>query len=158
MEQKKFIKSGLTTDNLRAYVSMIAEETTSLLKNDLSKAQQTMKAEDWGAFHVLETLAGLTILTASRTLQGKEVRSSMDKSFSQVYKDLDGGFTPLNFMFSYLPLPSYWRRDRAHMKMSDFYVNIIQNRREACTAVSCPQVSTCITFSTYIAITWLGGA
>ncbi|KAG8695889.1 Lanosterol 14-alpha-demethylase, partial [Ceratobasidium sp. 423] len=84
----------------------------------------------WGRFHVLDTLAGLTILTASRTLQGKEVRSSLNKTFSKVYKDLDGGFTPLNFIFTNLPLPSYWKRDRAQQKMSNFYVDIIKNRRE----------------------------
>ncbi|KAH7337524.1 cytochrome P450 [Rhizoctonia solani] len=127
MEQKKFIKSGLTTENLRAYVNMISEETTAFLNRDLGDACQK---KGWSDFHVLDTLAGLTILTASRTLQGKEVRSSLDKTFSQVYKDLDGGFTPLNFMFPNLPLPNYWRRDRAQQKMSDFYVNIIKNRRE----------------------------
>ncbi|CAE6399322.1 unnamed protein product [Rhizoctonia solani] len=127
MEQKKFIKSGLTAENLRAYVNMISEETTTFLHEDLSN---TCRGSEWQKFHVLDTLAGLTILTASRTLQGKEVRRSLDKTFSQVYKDLDGGFTPLNFMFANLPLPSYWRRDHAQRKMSDFYVNIIKSRRE----------------------------
>ncbi|KDN34255.1 hypothetical protein RSAG8_12664, partial [Rhizoctonia solani AG-8 WAC10335] len=127
MEQKKFIKSGLTTENLRAYVNMISEETTTFLNKDLA---DTCRGKEWGRFHVLDTLAGLTILTASRTLQGREVRSSLDKTFSQVYKDLDGGFTPLNLMFANLPLPSYWRRDRAQRKMSDFYVDIIRNRQE----------------------------
>ncbi|CAE6424347.1 unnamed protein product [Rhizoctonia solani] len=127
MEQKRFIKAGLTTENLRAYVNMISEETTAFLNNDLG---DTCRKKEWGKFQVLETLAGLTMLTASRTLQGKEVRSSLDKTFAQVYKDLDGGFTPLNLIFANLPLPSYWRRDRAQQKMSDFYVNIIKNRRE----------------------------
>ncbi|CAE6453781.1 unnamed protein product [Rhizoctonia solani] len=127
MEQKKFIKSGLTTENLRAYVNMIAEETTRFLHKDLA---DNCHEKEWGRFHALDTLAGLTILTASRTLQGKEVRSSLNKTFSQIYKDLDGGFTPLNFMFANLPLPSYWKRDRAQQKMSNFYMNIIKNRRE----------------------------
>ncbi|KAL5639806.1 hypothetical protein ACGC1H_006398 [Rhizoctonia solani] len=127
MEQKKFIKSGLTTESLRAYVNMIFEETIAFLHKDLA---DTHCGKEWGKFHVLDTVAGLTILTASRTLQGREVRSSLDKTFSQVYKDLDGGFTPLNLMFPNLPLPSYWRRDRAQQKMSDFYVKILQNRRE----------------------------
>ncbi|EUC61440.1 lanosterol 14-alpha-demethylase [Rhizoctonia solani AG-3 Rhs1AP] len=127
MEQKKFIKSGLTTESLRAYVNMIFEETTTFLHKDLADA---CCEKEWGRFPVLDTVAGLTILTASRTLQGKEVRLSLDKTFSQVYKDLDGGFTPLNFMFANLPLPSYWRRDRAQQRMSDFYVKIIENRRK----------------------------
>ncbi|KAG1789006.1 cytochrome P450 [Suillus plorans] len=51
MEQKKFVKVGLSTENFWA-----------------------------------------------RTLQGKEVRSGLDKSFSALSNDLDGGFTPLNLI------------------------------------------------------------
>jgi sterol 14-demethylase len=53
----------------------------------------------------------------------------MDKTFSQLYTDLDGGFTPLNFLFPNLPLESYRKRDRAQKKMSDFYVDIIRRRK-----------------------------
>ncbi|KAG9085250.1 Lanosterol 14-alpha-demethylase, partial [Ceratobasidium sp. 370] len=130
MEQKKFIKFGLTGENFREYVRMIADETNSLLEKELSAVSCPKNSEGWGGFHALKTMAELTILTASRTLQGKEVRESLDKSFAQTYQDLDGGFTPLNFLFPNLPLPSYRRRDRAHKKMSDFYVRIIGNRRK----------------------------
>ncbi|KAG8741811.1 Lanosterol 14-alpha-demethylase [Ceratobasidium sp. 414] len=130
MEQKKFVKFGLTAENFRQYVGMIADETNSLLQKDLSAASCPKSSEGWGGFHALKTMAELTILTASRTLQGKEVRGSLDKSFAQTYQDLDGGFTPLNFLFPNLPLPSYWKRDRAHKRMSDFYVRIIKNRRK----------------------------
>ncbi|CAE6447119.1 unnamed protein product [Rhizoctonia solani] len=106
---------------------MISEETATFLTNDLD---EIYGRKEWGRFHALDTLSGLTILTASRTLQGNEVRSSLNKTFSQVYKDLDGGFTPINFAFANLLLPSYWRRDQAQQKMSDFYVNIIKKRRE----------------------------
>lgn len=41
------------------------------------------------------TSSQITIFTASATLQGKEVRAAMDKSFADLYHDLDGGFTPL---------------------------------------------------------------
>lgn len=37
----------------------------------------------------------ITICTATATLQGKEIRQAMDKSFAALYHDLDGGFTPL---------------------------------------------------------------
>jgi sterol 14-demethylase len=129
MEQKKFVKFGLTTDNFRAYVDMIVDETNNLIQKELSPESSPRDAQGWGCFHAFKKLAELTILTASRTLQGKEVRSSLDKSFAQLYQDLDGGFTPINFMFPNLPLPSYWRRDRAQKKMSDFYVSIIEKRR-----------------------------
>ncbi|EIW84237.1 lanosterol 14-alpha-demethylase [Coniophora puteana RWD-64-598 SS2] len=131
MEQKKFVKFGLSADNLRSYVGMIEDEVEEFMKNDGSfLIYQMNDINEWGRFDVTEAMSGLTILTASRTLQGKEVRDGLNKSFSELYNDLDGGFTPLNFMFPNLPLESYRRRDRAHAKMSQFYVDIINKRRE----------------------------
>ncbi len=143
MEQKKFVKVGLSTDNLRAYVGMIEEEVEEYFKSD--SAFSTLKSNDaneWGKFDVLNVLQGITILTASRTLQGKEVRESLDKTFADIYNDLDGGFTPLNFLFPNLPLESYKKRDAANKKMSEFYVNIIQQRRNGSNMdVSSPTLS-----------------
>ncbi len=75
-------------------------------------------------------MAQITILTASRTLQGKHIRSKLDKSFAAVFNDLDGGFTPVNFLFPNLPLPNYRARDVAHKKITEFYVNVVRERRE----------------------------
>ena len=44
---------------------------------------------------------------------------------------ISGGFTPLNFVFPNLPLPSYRRRDIAHVKMRNFYLDIMKRRRES---------------------------
>jgi len=130
MEQKRFVKFGLTTENFRAYVGMIEDEVEDLLSPDSAfSLDQRKEKSTWGQFNSTKTLAELTILTASRTLQGQEVRDGLDKSFAQIYNDLDGGFTPLNFMFPNLPLPSYWKRDAAQKKMSDFYMEIIQKRK-----------------------------
>lgn len=130
MEQKKFVKIGLSSDNLRAYVGMIEEEVEEYLKSDSAfSVFQSNDVNEWGQFDVLKVLAGLTILTASRTLQGKEVRAGLDTTFAEIYNDLDGGFTPLNFLFPNLPLESYRKRDIAHKKISDFFSNIVKNRR-----------------------------
>lgn len=80
-------------------------------------------------FEVLEMMQQLIILTASRTLQGKEVRENLDIRFAKLLEDLDKGFTPINFLFPNLPLPAYKRRDRAQREMSDFYMSIIEKRR-----------------------------
>ncbi|KAF8896411.1 lanosterol 14-alpha-demethylase [Infundibulicybe gibba] len=130
MEQKKFVKAGLSTDNLRAYVGMIEDEVNQFLASDPQFSASDQDASGWGSFDVAKVLAEITILTASRTLQGSEVRNSLDKTFSQLYTDLDGGFTPLNLLFSNLPLESYRKRDRAHQQMSNFYIDIIKKRRE----------------------------
>lgn len=109
---------------------MITEETNGFLTNEL-KASNT-----WQGFDALHAMGELTILTASRTLQGKEVRNGLDKTFAKRYEDLDGGFTPINFMFPKLPLPSYRRRDKAQKAMSEFYQGIIRKRREGTHDVS----------------------
>ena len=75
-------------------------------------------------------MAELTIYTASRSLQGKEVRERFDSSFADLYHDLDMGFTPINFMLPWAPLPQNRKRDYAQQKMSDTYASIIKQRRE----------------------------
>ncbi|KAI0058678.1 lanosterol 14-alpha-demethylase [Artomyces pyxidatus] len=131
MEQKKFIKVGLSADNFRTYVGMVEDEVLDFMNRDPSfRTYQMNDINEWGQFDALTVLAEMTILTAARTLQGKEVRSSMDKTYAALFSDLDGGFTPLNFMFPNLPLESYRKRDRAQKKLSDFYVGIINARRE----------------------------
>ncbi|KAG6331610.1 hypothetical protein ID866_7474, partial [Astraeus odoratus] len=105
MEQKKFVKVGLSTENFRAYVSMIAQEVDEFMKIDPAfLIFQMNDINEWGRFDAADIMAQITILTASRTLQGKEVRDNLDKSFSDLFTALDGGFTPLNFLFPNLPL------------------------------------------------------
>jgi sterol 14-demethylase len=132
MEQKKFVKVGLSTENFRAYVGMIEEEVDEFLNTDAAFGTYQMNdIVEWGTFRVTKAMQEITILTASRTLQGKEVRSKLDKTFSEIYNDLDGGFTPINFLFPNLPLESYKKRDRAQKKMSEFYIDIIKGRKAA---------------------------
>jgi sterol 14-demethylase len=136
MEQKKFMKVGLSLDTLRAYVEMIENEVSEFLKNDPSfRIFQMNDINEWGQFDVLKVTQEITILTAARTLQGKEVRGNMDTTFAQLFTDLDGGFTPVNFLFPNLPLASYRRRDRAQKKMAEFYIKIIQARKEGTSLV-----------------------
>ncbi|PIL35698.1 cytochrome P450 [Ganoderma sinense ZZ0214-1] len=130
MEQKKFVKVSLTIDKFRSYVGMIEDEVKDYLNSDTSfRAYQMDDINEWGAFPVLKTFAEVTILTASRTLQGREIRERLTKDYAQVYSDLDHGFTPLHWMIPGLPLPSYRKRDAAHLKMSNFYQSLIRARR-----------------------------
>ena len=76
-------------------------------------------------------MAELTLYTASRSLQGKEVREKFDASFADLYHDLDMGFAPINFMLPWAPLPHNRKRDYAQRKMAQTYTEIIQARRDA---------------------------
>jgi sterol 14-demethylase len=117
---------------------MFEQEVDDFMRSDQAFIIWQMNdINEWGRFDVTDIMAQITILTASRTLQGKEVRSGLDKSFSALYNDLDGGFTPLNLMFPNLPLESYRRRDEAHKKMSEYYINIIRKRIELGHSVRC---------------------
>lgn len=78
-------------------------------------------------------MAELTIYTASRSLQGKEVRERFDASFADLYHDLDQGFSPVNFMLPWAPLPHNRKRDAAQQKMAQTYIDIIKARRQAGT-------------------------
>lgn len=137
MEQKKFVKFGLSTENFRAYVGMIEEEVTNVLTADPTFVGIHNKdAKAWNSFPAFKAMSEMTILTAARTLQGAEIRASLDKRFANLYHDLDNGFKPINWLFPNLPLPSYKKRDRAQKAMSDFYVGIIEKRREENRMVS----------------------
>ncbi|KAL8277205.1 hypothetical protein RQP46_010378 [Phenoliferia psychrophenolica] len=125
MQQKKFVKYGLTTDRFKRYVGIIRGETVDYLTKHLFAGDTKTTA----TIDVFAPAAEITICTAAATLQGKEVRESMDKSFADLFHDLDGGFTPLNFVFPNLPLPSYRRRDIAREKLADFYIGILSKRR-----------------------------
>ncbi|KAL0573351.1 Lanosterol 14-alpha-demethylase [Marasmius crinis-equi] len=130
MEQKKFVKVGLSSENMKLYVGMIEDEVEEFLKNDNAFAAYQKGTDEWGSEDAVKILSEITILTASRTLQGREVRGNLDKNFAQLYSDLDGGFTPINFLFPNLPLENYRKRDVAQAKMSQFYQNFIRQRRQ----------------------------
>lgn len=76
-------------------------------------------------------MAEITVFTAARTLQGEEVRSKLTSEFAELFHDLDLGFTPINFMLPWAPLPRNRKRDKAHARMREIYLDIIQARREA---------------------------
>ena len=87
-------------------------------------------ASNSGTLNVPPAMAELTIYTASRSLQGAEVRAKFDSTFADLYHDLDQALTPINFMLPWFPFPHNRRRDHAHKTMSDTYLSIINQRRQ----------------------------
>lgn len=115
----------MTTEAFRSYVSLISDEVETYVKrNPVFKRNK-------GTFDATTSMAQLTIFTASRSLQGKEVRDKFDESFADLYHDLDQGFAPLNFLLPWFPFPHNRRRDIAHQKMVETYSSIIRKRRES---------------------------
>lgn len=122
MEQKKFVKFGLTTEAFKQYVSLIQTETEKFINEKFAAPR--------GTVDIAPAMAELTIYTASRSLQGKEVRDKFDHTFAELYHDLDMGFSPINFMLPWAPLPHNRKRDRAQRKMAQTYMDIVQERRK----------------------------
>ncbi|KAL9100419.1 MAG: hypothetical protein Q9163_004201 [Psora crenata] len=127
MEQKRMVKFGLTSDALKSYVPLITSEIQSYIR----KSPMFSSFRPHGTFDVPKVMAEITIYTASLSLQGREVRSKFDSSFADLYHDLDMGFSTINFMFPWAPLPRNRKRDRAQQKMAQTYFDIIKERRRA---------------------------
>jgi sterol 14-demethylase len=123
MEQKKFMKIALTTDAFRSYVPIISGEVQSYFKRS-----PAFKAKS-GVVDIPKNMAEITIFTASHALQGSAVRSRFDESLAALYHDLDMGFTPVNFMLHWAPLPWNRKRDYAQQTVAKIYMDIIQERR-----------------------------
>jgi sterol 14-demethylase len=124
MEQKKFVKFGLTQESLESYVPLIEKEVL-----DYVKVTPEFKG-DGGKVDITEAMAEITLFTAGRALQGAEVRRKLTAEFAGLYHDLDKGFRPINFVMPWAPLPQNRRRDAAHATMSNVYLDIIQRRRK----------------------------
>jgi len=119
------IKFGLTSDALKSYVPLITDEVRSFIaRSDVFRGSE-------GTVNIAAVMAEITIYTASRSLQGKEVRSKFDSSFADLYHHLDMGFSPINFLLPWAPLPHNRKRDYAQTKMAHTYLEIIKARREA---------------------------
>lgn len=97
-QQLKFVATGLNGSALKTYVSMIADETEKFLDTEWGVS---------GEKDLLDEMANLTILTASRCLLGPEVRGELFGTFSQLFKEIDEGINPIAIFFPYLPLPAF---------------------------------------------------
>nr|AEL12458.1 14a demethylase [Strongylocentrotus intermedius] len=121
VEQKKMLKTGLNIQQFKRHIPLIEEETREYFN----------RWGDSGEKNLFVALSELIILTASRCLHGKEIRSMLDEEVAQLYADLDGGFTHLAWLApSWIPFPSFLRRDRAHRKIKQIFYKAIAKRRE----------------------------
>jgi sterol 14alpha-demethylase len=126
MDQKRLLKEGFTSSSLRAYVPQFVRETEFFVANNPAFAKSNS-----GVVDISSVFAEISLYTAAGSLQGAEVRASLDSTFGQLYRHLDDGFAPINFMFPWLPIPINIRRDRAQRAMAAFYMDIITKRRAA---------------------------
>jgi sterol 14-demethylase len=147
LEQKKMLKTALTVSKFKTYVPMIEEETKEYFKR-------------WGESGVrdlFQALSEVIIMTASRCLQGREIRSMLHEGVADMYHDLDAGLTPAAWLLpGWLPLPSFrsaasrhgfstlwiggWsfllfyqirQRDQGHQRIKEIFYKVIAKRRQS---------------------------
>jgi len=120
-QQLKFVAGALKGGALKTYVSQIVAEASAFLDG----------WGDSGERDLLDEMANLTILTASRCLLGREVRETLFGEFSLLFKDIDEGINPIAIFFPYAPLPAFWRRDAARKKIGEIFAGVIAGRRRS---------------------------
>ena len=83
---------------------------------------------DSGTIDLLEFTKLLTIYTSSHCLLGSEFRYELNTEFAQIYRDLEQGIQPIAYVFPYLPLPVFRRRDKARVRLQELVTQIMAKR------------------------------
>lgn len=117
------MKIALTREAFNSYVPIISGEV-----QDYFKRKSDFKVKS-GVADIPANMAEITIFTASHALQGSAIRAKFDESLAVLYHDLDMGFSPINFMLHWAPLPWNRRRDHAQRTVAKIYMDTIQERR-----------------------------
>ena len=119
--QFQCVTQGLRVTTLKQHVVKIERETRQYLKEHF--------VGESGEIDLFHALSELTILTASRTLHGDDVREHLFKEVSELYHDLDHGLTPLTVFWPHAPTKEHRRRDKARAEMVKLFEKVIENRR-----------------------------
>lgn len=114
---------------MRTYISKFVQEVSSYIATSPRFVNNAPSTISSGIVNITDALSEITIYTASSSLQGQEVRSKFDSTYAVLYRHLDDGFQPINFMLPWLPLPQNRRRDHARKVMERLYSDIIRQRR-----------------------------
>jgi len=117
-QQLKMLMPVLRDKPMRGYAQVIVQEVEQMVAN----------WGDTGEIDLLEFMKELTIYTSSHCLLGDEFRYELNEEFARIYHDLEKGVNPLAFVFPYLPLPVFRRRDKARARLQELVIGIIAKR------------------------------
>src|SRR5262245_57103348 len=114
-EQLGMLLPALQDRRLRTYGEIIAREV------DLSMDELGER----GTVDFVAYCAKLTNYTSSHCLLGPEFRNELNAEFSAVYYDLEKGIHPIGYLNPYLPIPAFYRRDRARVRLQEMIGAIV---------------------------------
>jgi sterol 14-demethylase len=119
-QRKQAIKNQSLRDKMmRGHAEVIAAETERMI--------QRLGAR--GEIDLLDFFAELTIYTSSSCLIGTEFREELTGELVPIFKDLEKGTDALAYVNPYLPLPVFWKRDRARRRLVEIIEGIIARRK-----------------------------
>ncbi|WP_045225728.1 cytochrome P450 [Methyloterricola oryzae] len=119
-EQLQMLMPALRDKAMRTYSEVIVGEVEGLIAR-------------WGGggqLDLLEFTKELTIYTASHCLLGPEFRYELNAEFADIYRDLEHGIQPIAYVFPYLPLPVFRRRDKARARLQTLVSQIMEKRAQ----------------------------
>jgi sterol 14-demethylase len=119
-QQLKMLMPVLRDKPMRGYAQVIVGEVEQMIDG----------WGDSGEIDLLEFMKELTIYTSSHCLLGDEFRYELNEEFARIYHDLEKGVNPLAFVFPYLPLPVFRRRDKARVRLQELVTGIIAKRAQ----------------------------
>ncbi|KAJ2415492.1 Lanosterol 14-alpha-demethylase [Coemansia sp. RSA 2530] len=122
MEQKRMVKAGLTVPCFRAYIPIFIKEVNQYVDKHWTKDEDTV--------NLLQSISEMTVMTASHTLMGPEIRSKLYEGVADLYHTLDSCLSPMRFLFDWLPLPSYFSAQKAHDELDRIFSSVIAERRK----------------------------
>ena len=121
-QRKQALRNQSLKDQfMRGHAEVIAAETERAL-------------ESWGEsgeIDLLDFFAELTIYTSSACLIGKEFREELTADLVPIFKDLERGTDAFAYVNPYLPIPSFWKRDRARKQLVEILAGIFERREAA---------------------------
>lgn len=117
-QQLQMLMPALRDKPMRTYSDIIVKEVEELIR-------------PWGTsgqIDLLEFTKELTIYTSSHCLLGREFRHELNAEFAAIYHDLERGIQPIAYVFPYLPLPVFKRRDKARARLQQLVTQIMEKR------------------------------
>lgn len=90
--------------------------------------------DDSGEIDLLDFFAELTIYTSTSCLIGKKFREELDRSYAELFHDLEQGTDALAFVDAHMDIESFRRRDAARLALVERIQGIMDRRRAEPTA------------------------
>ena len=117
LRQRPFVTQAFRREKMAYYIT--------IMEREVQKWLDTL-GED-GQFEVVETMGWLTQNVAGSALMGDRFMAEAGPEFWDLYADLGKALDPV--LPPNLPLPKFWRRDKARARMADIIKPILEERR-----------------------------